>query len=129
VAITVEPKEGVEEGGRATAWVIAKVVCAAGCARSISYPSPWSHRHHRIGGASSRVERSATEVERRAAGWSAALLGGGRAATEWRAAGWMEQERLSVSVSILGVLVISQPGDEVEADPTVEVEADLAMRR
>jgi hypothetical protein len=48
------------------------------------------------------------EVERRAAGWSA---------TEW-----MEQECLSASVSILGVLVIGQPGSE-------GVEADPAMRR
>jgi hypothetical protein len=54
------------------------------------------------------------EVESRAVGWSAALLGGGRAAAGWRAAewsavGWMEQERLSASVSILGVLVIGRP--------------------
>jgi hypothetical protein len=30
VAIAVEPKEGVEEGGRATGWVIAEVVRATG---------------------------------------------------------------------------------------------------
>jgi hypothetical protein len=29
---------------------------AAGCARSRPYPSPWSRRHHRIGGAPSRAE-------------------------------------------------------------------------
>jgi hypothetical protein len=75
------------------------------------------------------------EVESRVAGWSAALLGGGRAtagwrAAEWSAVGWMEQERLSASVLILGVLVIGRPnGEEVEADPTVEVEADPAVRR
>jgi hypothetical protein len=64
------------------------------------------------------------EVERRSAGWSAAPLGGGCAA-----AGWMEQERLSTSVLILGVLVICRPGGEVEDDPVVEVEADPVVRR
>jgi hypothetical protein len=116
-AITVEPKEGIEEGGHTARWVIAEVVCVTGCSRSRPYPSPWSHRRHRIGGAPSRAEHRtgvwhrATEVEHRAAGWSAAPLGGGHAAIGWRAAewssvGWMEQECLSASVSILGVLVI-----------------------
>jgi hypothetical protein len=42
----------------------------------------------------------------------------------------MEQEHLSASVSILGVLVIGRPGDEeVEVDLAVEVEADPAVRR
>jgi hypothetical protein len=42
----------------------------------------------------------------------------------------MEQERLSASVSILGVLVIGRPdGEEVEAEPTVEVETDPVVRR
>jgi hypothetical protein len=41
----------------------------------------------------------------------------------------MEQERLSASVLILGVLVICRPGGEVEADPVVEVEADPVVRR
>jgi hypothetical protein len=50
-AITVEPKEGIEEGGHTARWVIAEVVCVAGCSRSRPYPSPWSHRRHRIGGA------------------------------------------------------------------------------
>jgi hypothetical protein len=51
---------------------------------------------------------SAVEVERRAAGWSAMLLGGGCATAGWRATDWSE---------------------EVEADPTVEMEVDLAVRR
>jgi hypothetical protein len=54
--------------------------------------------------------------------WSAAPPGGGHTATRWSATEWMEQECLSASVSILGVLVIGQPGGE-------EVEADPAMRR
>jgi hypothetical protein len=73
-------------------------------------------------------------VERRAR-WSAAPLGGGCTAVGWRAAEWsvaewMEQEHLSASVSILGVLVIGRPGDEeVEVDLAVEVEADPTVRR
>jgi hypothetical protein len=68
-----------------------------------------------VGRHATEVERRAgwrsTEVEHRTAGWSAAPLGGGRIAAEWRAAewsaaGWMEQESLSACVSILGVLVI-----------------------
>jgi hypothetical protein len=72
-------------------------------------------------------------VERRAAGWSAAPLGGGLAtagwrAAEWSATGWMEQERLLASVSILGVLVIGRPdGEEVEADPAVRGEEKAAV--
>jgi hypothetical protein len=74
-------------------------------------------------------------VERRAAGWSAAPLGGGRTAVGWRAAEWsiarwMEQERLLAPISILGVLVISRSdGEEVEADPAVKVEANPVVRR
>jgi uncharacterized protein (DUF2344 family) len=42
----------------------------------------------------------------------------------------MEQEHLSASVSILGVLVIGRSdGEEVEAELTVEVEADPVVRR
>jgi hypothetical protein len=92
-----------------------------------------------VGRCATEVERRAgwrsTEVERRAAGWSAAPVGGGRAAagrrvTEWSAVGWMEQEHLSASVSILALLVIGRPdGEEVEADPVVEVEVDPTVRR
>jgi hypothetical protein len=128
MAITVELKEGIKEGGRAVGWVVAEVVRASGCARYRHCPSSWSHRHRRIGGASSQAERHVGVERRRGGGpsrWSAAPPGGGLTvagwrAAEWSATGWMEQERLLASVSILGVLVIGRPdGEEVEADPTV----------
>jgi hypothetical protein len=39
VAIAVEPKEGVEEGGRAAGWVVAEVVRAAGWVASPGAPN------------------------------------------------------------------------------------------
>jgi hypothetical protein len=65
VAITIEPKEGIEEGGRAAGWVVAEVVRAAGCTRSRPCTSPWSRRHRRIGGA---LCRACDGVERRRGG-------------------------------------------------------------